>query len=67
MLHEFKDWYNDIRPHQNLNGHTPAEVRAWLTGRITTEQFEEKVVQNVTPFVAWDGLLTGYRIRWKSL
>jgi putative transposase len=64
-LREFRNWYNDIRPHQNLNGRTPAEVRAWLTGRITTEQFEEQVVQNVTPFIAWDGLLTGYRIRWK--
>ncbi len=66
VLHEFKDWYNQIRPHQALDGHTPAEVRAWLTGRITTEQFEEQLTESVTPFVAWDGLLTGYRIRWKA-
>jgi putative transposase len=66
VLHEFKNWYNQIRPHQGLDGRTPAEVRAWLTGRITTEQFEEQLTESVTPFVAWDGLLTGYRIRWKA-
>ena len=33
-LQTFSTWYNDIRPHQGLHGHTPAEVRAWLTGQI---------------------------------
>jgi putative transposase len=65
-LDEFRNWCNDIRPHQNLNGRTPAEVRAWLTGRITTEQFDEQVTESIAPFVAWDGMLAGYRIRWKA-
>ncbi len=64
-LKTFKDWYNQIRPHQNLNGHTPAEVWAWLTGDVSTEQFEELATESVTPFVAWDGLLTGHQIRWR--
>lgn len=64
-LREFKTWYNEIRPHQGLDGQTPAEVRAWLTGKISTKQFEEKAVKTVAPFVTRNGLLTGYRIRWK--
>ena len=64
-LHEFNTWYNEIRPHQGLDGRTPAEAWAWLTECISAKQFEEKVIESVAPFVAWEGLLTGYRIRWK--
>ena len=66
-LHEFNTWYNEIRPHQGLDGRTPAEAWAWLTECISAKQFEEKVIESVAPFVAWEGLLTGYRIRWRSL
>jgi Integrase core domain len=64
-LREFKNWYNDIRPHQGLDGCTPAEARAWLTGKISAELLDEKAIESVTPFVAWDGLLMGYRVRWR--
>jgi putative transposase len=65
-LREFRCWYNDIRSHQGLGGRTPAEAQAWLTGQVSTTLFEERVAESVTPFVAWDGLLTGYQIRWRS-
>jgi hypothetical protein len=55
--------------HQNLNGHTPAEARAWLTGKVSAEPLDERIERNersAEPFVAWDGLLIGYRIRWKA-
>jgi putative transposase len=68
-LGEFRNWYNQIRPHQNLNGHTPAEARAWLTGKVSAELLDERIERNersAEPFVAWDGLLMGYRIRWKA-
>ncbi len=52
-LVQFRFWYNHVRPHQNLDGRTPAEV--WRGADIFT----------VTPkqeywFEAWDGLLTGF-------
>ena len=65
-LRQFRDWYNLIRPHQSLHGHTPAEVRAWLIGHISTKLFEESITESATPYIAWDGLLTGYQIRWRS-
>ncbi|WP_303908946.1 integrase core domain-containing protein [Thiohalomonas denitrificans] len=51
----FRFWYNHVRPHQHLDGRTPAEV--WkdddLDFRPRTESW----------FAAWDGLLTGYYLR----
>jgi len=52
-LHLFRLWYNHIRPHQNLQGHTPAEV--W-SGR----DIRQRCFQTEYWFDAWDGLLTGY-------
>ena len=52
-LHLFRLWYNHIRPHQNLQGHTPAEV--W-SGR----PIRQHCSQTEYWFDAWDGLLTGY-------
>ena len=55
-LGEFRFWYNHVRPHQNLNGRTPAE--AWsgtdvFAGKPETEYW----------FEAWDGLLQGFYLR----
>ena len=52
-LHLFRLWYNHIRPHQNLQGRTPAEV--W-SGRDIHQRRSQKEYW----FEAWDGLLTGY-------
>jgi len=52
-LHLFRLWYNHVRPHQNLQGHTPAE--AW-TGKNIFQRCSQKEFW----FEAWDGLLTGY-------
>jgi putative transposase len=49
----FRFWYNHIRPHQNLNGLTPAEV--WQ-GHIHYPQRSRKAYW----FEEWDGLLCGY-------
>ena len=57
LLDEFAIWYNEIRPHQHLEGRTPHEVwhpidyqkdRPWMTQWWT----------------AWGGLLAGPRLRW---
>jgi putative transposase len=56
-LARFRGWYNEIRPHQNLQGRTPAE--AW-----TKMEIYNKSPQAVAWFSAWGGLLTGYRIHW---
>ena len=49
-LIEFRCWYNHIRPHQHLHGHTPAE--AWVGHKKSTRRPER--------FDAWDGRLTGW-------
>ena len=51
----FRDWYNDVRPHNHLNGLTPGE--AW----------DEIDPYRLTPrrvdvFDEWNGLLQGFRI-----
>jgi putative transposase len=56
-LAQFRVWYNEIRPHQNLQSRTPVE--AWAKMEINS-----KSPQAVAWYSAWDGLLTGYRIRW---
>ena len=52
-LQYFRLWYNYIRPHQNLRGHTPAEIWA---GKNVFQRCSQKEFW----FEAWDGLLTGY-------
>ena len=55
-LSEFRFFYNFVRPHQNLNGRTPAEAWAGVnpfTIKIKGEYW----------FEAWDGLLQGYYLR----
>ena len=49
----FRCWYNHIRPHQYLDGLTPAEVWHGNTG---CKRRHHKPCW----FEAWDGLLTGY-------
>ncbi|MBL1140426.1 MAG: transposase [Proteobacteria bacterium] len=52
-LHLFQFWYNHIRPHQNLNGLTPAEV--WR-GKVDFYRSNKSLHW----FNEWEGLLTGY-------
>lgn len=54
-LGQYRLWYNHIRPHQALDGRTPAE--AWA-GEITLPRFRQAYW-----FEAWDGLLQGYYLR----
>lgn len=56
-LDNFRYWYNHIRPHQNLDGRTPAE--AWNG----IDPYAKPVIQEHW-FEAWDGLLSGYRLRY---
>lgn len=51
-LNTFRHWYNHVRPHQNLNGQTPAE--AWNGINPYTKSPKQE-----RWFEAWDGLLTG--------
>ncbi|OGT13002.1 MAG: hypothetical protein A3J49_02740 [Gallionellales bacterium RIFCSPHIGHO2_02_FULL_57_16] len=55
-LNTFRYWYNHIRPHQNLNGKTPAE--AWSGDNPYTKSPKQEYW-----FEAWDGLLMGYDLR----
>jgi len=55
-LGEFRFWYNHVRPHQNLQGATPAE--AWSR----VDPYAVPVRQDYW-FEAWDGLLQGYYLR----
>ncbi|BBB61940.1 hypothetical protein UNDKW_3667 [Undibacterium sp. KW1] len=56
MLRDFTTWYNLIRPHQHLHGHTPAEVWTGINPYITPPK-------SVHQFEAWDDLLQGYYLR----
>ncbi len=49
-LHLFQFWYNEVRPHDYLNGCTPAEVWRNRKGNPNRTKW----------FEAWDGLLCGY-------
>ncbi|MEW8659801.1 MAG: integrase core domain-containing protein [Candidatus Thiodiazotropha endolucinida] len=53
----FRVWYNHVRPHQHLNGRTPAEVWAGIDCYAAPPKQCEH-------FEAWDGLLTGYNLRY---
>lgn len=56
-LDEFVFWYNCIRHHQHLAGRTPFE--AW--NKIDPYHLPPKETHY---FSAWDGLLTGYALRY---
>jgi hypothetical protein len=55
-LGQFQVWYNHVRPHQYLDGRTPAEI--WQSSDVYTQQIKKEYW-----FEAWDGLLTGYYLR----
>ena len=55
-LGEFRFFYNHVRPHQHLQGWTPAEVWARV------DPYAGPVKQEYW-FEAWDGLLQGYYLR----
>jgi transposase InsO family protein len=55
-LNTFRLWYNWVRPHQHLDGRTPAEAWAGIdpfANRLKGEYW----------FEAWEGLLQGYYLR----
>lgn len=54
---EFRTWYNYLRPHNHLAGRTPFET--W--NKIDPYRCPPKEIHYVT---AWDGLLTGYCLRY---
>jgi transposase InsO family protein len=55
-LVQFRFWYNDVRPHQNLDGRTPAEV--WRGIDVFTKGPKQEYW-----FEAWAGLLTGFYLK----
>ena len=55
-LGEFRFFYNHVRPHQNLDGASPAE--AWAGVDPYSTKFKQEYW-----FEAWDGLLAGYYLR----
>jgi len=55
-LTQFRFWYNHVRPHQHLDGRTPAEV--WQRKDIYSTKIKKEYF-----FEAWDGLLTGYYLK----
>ena len=56
-LDAFAVWYNEVRPHQSLEGRTPWE--AWHG----VDPFA-RPAKRVRFFSAWDGLLVGFHRRW---
>jgi len=52
----FRFWYNHVRPHQHLDGRTPAEIWAGKDIYSSPAKCDEW-------FEAWDGLLSGYYLR----
>lgn len=58
LLIDFSHWYNELRPHQNLGGCTPAE--AWQH----IDPFHAPQPPREVRFVeGWGGLMGGFRIR----
>ncbi len=55
-LSQFQFWYNHVRPHQHLDGKTPAEV--WDGTDVFTKEPRQEYW-----FEAWDGLLTGIYLK----
>ncbi len=56
-LDAFVVWYNEVRPHQSLEGRTPWEAWHGIDPFI-------HLAKRVRFFSAWDGLLTGFHRRW---
>ncbi|MCR4304007.1 MAG: integrase core domain-containing protein [Gallionella sp.] len=56
-LQVFRHWYNHVRPHQNLDGQTPAELWSGINPYAKPHKQEQW-------FEAWDGLLAGYCLRY---
>lgn len=56
-LDTFRYWCNHIRPHQNLDGRTPAEAWNGIAPYAKPAKQEHW-------FEAWDGLLSGYYLRY---
>jgi transposase InsO family protein len=56
LLGEFRCWYNHVRPHQHLQGRTPAE--AWAQ----VDPYARPVRREYW-FEAWEGLLCGFYLR----
>jgi putative transposase len=52
----FREWYNEVRPHNNLCGRTPSE--AWRNVNPYA-----RAPKSATSFSEWDGLLEGVRMR----
>lgn len=56
-LGTFRYWYNHVRPHQNLDGKTPAEAWSGINPYTKPPKQEHW-------FGAWDGLLAGYCLQY---
>ena len=56
-LGDFRTWYNHVRPHQHLGGRTPVEAWAGIDPYAAAPK-------SASYFSAWDGLLTGFYMRW---
>lgn len=56
-LNTFQYWYNHIRSHQNLDGRTPAEAWHGIAPYA-------KPAKRESWFEVWDGLLSGYHLRY---
>lgn len=53
----FRFWYNEVRPHQHLQGRTPNEVWHGI-------DVYRRRVRRRTDYEAWDGLLQGERLQY---
>ena len=53
----FRYWYNNICPHQHLDGKTPNQVWEGIDPFV-------KIPTSVKPYSAWDGLLDGFQIEY---
>lgn len=53
LLPQFQFWYNNVRPHSYLDGHTPMEV--WNKVDVFQDGYKR-----VIRYDKWGGLLTGY-------
>jgi transposase InsO family protein len=55
-LQQFRCWYNHVRPHDYLDGRTPAETWCGIDPFVQAPKSSRE-------FQAWDGLLTGVSLR----